>query len=114
MDGTRISSLLIALIVMCSPFQARSQQGSVLSYHGSPDRSGNFIVPGLTWERARSLHLDEKFHARVSGHVYAQPLYWRTAGSNSGMLLVATEDATVHALDATSGDEIWRRSLGEP
>src|SRR6266446_7995172 len=103
MDRTRISSLLIALISMCAPMQAHSQQDSVLTYHGNPDRSGNFVVPGLSWERARSLHLDEKFHARVSGHVYAQPLYWRAAGSGGGMLLVATEDATVHAIDATGG-----------
>jgi outer membrane protein assembly factor BamB len=114
MDRTRISSLLIALIAMCAPIQAHSQQDSVLTYHGNPDHSGNFVVPGLSWERARSLHMDEKFRARVSGHVYAQPLYWRAEGSSAGVLLVATEDATVHALDATSGDEIWRRSLGEP
>jgi len=97
MGRTRITFLLIALIGACSPIEARSQQDSVLTYHGSPDRSGNFIVPGLTWERARSVYLDEKFRARVSGNVYAQPLYWRAAGSSSGMLLVATEDATVHA-----------------
>src|SRR6266700_3692300 len=102
MDRTRISSLLSALIVTCSPIQAHSQQDSILTYHGSPDRSGNFVVPGLTWERAGTLHLDEKFHARVSGHVYAQPLFWPAAGSSSGMLLVVTEDATVHALDATN------------
>src|SRR5713101_7327568 len=31
---------------------------SVLTYHGSSDRSGNFIVPALTWERARPVLLD--------------------------------------------------------
>jgi hypothetical protein len=30
------------------------------------------------------------------------------------MLLVATEDDTVHALDGATGHEIWRRSLGQP
>jgi hypothetical protein len=114
MDRTKISCLLVVLIATCSPIHAYSQQGSVLTYHGSPDRSGNFMVPGLTWERARLLHLDEKFRASVSGHVYAQPLYWQATESSSGTLLVATEDVTVHALDATSGDEIWRRSLGKP
>src|SRR6516164_6361658 len=59
---------------------------SVLSYHGHPDRNGNFIVPSLTWDTARHLHLDEGFHARVPGHVYAQPLFWRALGSASGML----------------------------
>jgi hypothetical protein len=54
---------------------------SILGYHGDPARSGNFVVPPLTWDRARSLHFDENFRTRVSGHVYAQPLYWHPPGS---------------------------------
>jgi outer membrane protein assembly factor BamB len=60
------------------------------------------------------MHLDATFQGRVSGHVYAQPLYWERHGSNSGMLLVATEDATVHALDAMTGQEVWQRVAGRP
>jgi hypothetical protein len=87
---------------------------SVLSYHGHADRSGNFVVPALTWDRARSLHLDEGFRPRVSGHVYAQPLYWRAPGSNSAILILATEDNVVYAIDAGTGTEVWKRSLGRP
>jgi PQQ enzyme repeat len=86
----------------------------VLSYHGSQDRSGNFVVPSLTWDRARSLRLEEGFRARVPGHVYAQPLFWRAPGMDSAILLVATEDNVVYALDAQNGREIWRRALGRP
>src|ERR1035438_6016384 len=53
-------------------------QDNVLAYHGGADRSGNFTVPGLTWQRARSLHLDQAFQGRIAGNVYAQPLFWRT------------------------------------
>ena len=87
---------------------------SVLGYHGGADRAGNFVVPSLTWERARNIHLDPSFHPRVSGHVYAQPLYWQPSGSPVGVLLVATEDDRVHAIGARSGDEIWTRALGQP
>jgi hypothetical protein len=87
---------------------------SVLTYHGSPDRRGHFIVPSLNWERARSLHLDPSFQPRFSGHVYAQPLYWQPPGSSTAMLIVATEDDSVHAIDAKSGKEIWATSLGRP
>jgi hypothetical protein len=115
MDSLIRGSLFLAILLATSvPMRAHSQQAGVLSYHGNPERSGHFVIQGLTWERARSLHLDPDFHARVSGHVYAQPLYWRQAGSGPGMLLVATEDNTVHALDATTGAEIWRRSVGKP
>jgi hypothetical protein len=89
-------------------------QDNVLAYHGGADRSGNFTVPGLTWQRARSLHLDQAFQARIAGNVYAQPLFWRTPGSTSGRLLVATEDNNVYAMDATRGHLIWARSLGKP
>jgi hypothetical protein len=88
--------------------------GDVLTYHGDPNRSGHFVVPRLNWDHARSLRLDENFHAKVSGHVYAQPLYWRGSGPMPPLLLVATEDDVVHALDARSGSELWRRSLGKP
>jgi len=85
---------------------------SVLTYHAHADRSGNFIAPDLTWDRARTLHLDDAFHARISGHLYAQPLYWHLPGSNRAELLVATEDDIVYALDAATGQETWHRSLG--
>ena len=87
---------------------------SVLTYHDHADRSGNFIVPMLTWERARSLRLDQSFHGRVSGHVYAQPLYWHPRGAETGQLLDAIESDSVYALDATTGSEVWSRSLGKP
>src|SRR5205807_10427679 len=34
--------------------------------------------------------------------------------SSSGILLVATEDNVVHAIDAISGQERWQRLLGKP
>src|SRR5260221_6304871 len=111
--------LLVVVVIMTTrsvlaQSASDSAQDNVLTFHGSPDRKGNFIVPGLTWQRAKSLHMDEKFHARVDGNVYAQPLHWRAAESSSRMLLVATEENNVHALDATTGDAIWTRSLGKP
>ena len=92
---------------------AAQPTAAVLTYHASPDRSGNFVVPGLSWERARALHPDSHFHAQIAGHVYAQPLYWR-GGAQPGVLLVATEDDTVYALDADSGNTRWRSVLGKP
>ena len=87
---------------------------SVLTYHGSLDRAGRYVVPQLTYERARGLHLDASFHAVFHGEVYAQPLFWRPPGSGAGVLIVATEEDEVYALDARSGAEIWKRTLGEP
>jgi hypothetical protein len=87
---------------------------SVTTYHGSLERTGNFVVPGLTYDRARRVHLDRSFAPRFSGHVYSQPLYWQPPGAAAGQLIVATESNTVQAIDADSGRTIWTRTLGPP
>ena len=60
------------------------------------------------------MHLDPSFDTRVAGRLYAQPLYWHGSGSNTATLLVATDDDVVQAFDATTGKELWRRSVGRP
>jgi len=105
---------LIIVSAASAPDLVHAQRQSVLTYHGAPDRSGRFIVPNLTWDRARSVHLDPQFHPHISGNVYAQPLYWRDSPSEAGTLLVTTESNQVHAIDARTGSEIWTRSIGRP
>jgi outer membrane protein assembly factor BamB len=100
--------MVAALTLMCTPAHAQS----VLQYHLSSDRAGNYVVPGLTLTRSRSMHLDGAFDGRVDGHVYAQPLQFNAAGRN--LLLVTTENDTVDALDARTGRMVWQKSLGRP
>src|ERR1700751_986694 len=97
-----------------SPPCAIAQDDSVLTYHGENSRSGKFVVPALSWEKARSVHLDLIFDPRVAGPHYAQPLYWHPVGSSSGLLFVATENDVVQAIDSTTGKELWRRVVGRP
>jgi hypothetical protein len=108
----RMSIALLSLVI--SVYSAGAQDNSILTYHGDAARSGDFVVPALTWEKARSVNLDRAFDAHIAGHLYAQPLYWRGVASNTAMLLVATEDDIVQAFDATTGKELWRRSVGTP
>ena len=102
-----------ALAAATPPSRAAGADPSVLTYHAHEDRSGNFVVPKLTWDRVRSIRLDKTFQAHVSGKIYAQPLYWHPPGTQTAILLVATEDNMVYALDAEHGKEIWSRSLGK-
>jgi hypothetical protein len=104
---------VVALAAATPPSCAAGADPSVLTYHAHEDRSGNFVVPKLTWDRVRSIRLDKTFQAHVSGKVYAQPLYWHPPGTETAILLVATEDNMVYALDAEHGEEIWSRSLGK-
>jgi hypothetical protein len=108
---TVLCRLLLALLVTGWAVTGRAQ--SVLTYHHDPARSGDYVVPALSWARARDLHLDTAFVPRFSGHLYAQPLYWQPAGA-AGMLIVATENDTVAAIDAATGSILWTRSLGDP
>jgi putative pyrroloquinoline-quinone binding quinoprotein len=112
MKAVPVLALAIALGALGT---ARAADGrSILTYHDTSDRSGNFVVPALTAERARAVNLDSGFQAKLSGHLYAQPLFWREAGTRSGVLFAATESNEVQALDAATGRQLWSRSLGSP
>jgi len=93
---------------------AIAQQQSVLTYHGDESRTGNFVVPALTFDKAHEVHLDRTFDAQVDGHLYAQPLYWRAPGAGAAMVLTASESDVVQAFDAQTGKQLWRRAVGRP
>jgi hypothetical protein len=118
MAAARRSHLLSLIASAClagaAPPAAAAEAASVLMHHNDAARSGLYVVPSLTWERARGVRLDAGFAAPFSGRVYAQPLYWQPPGSSPTMLLVATEDNAIYALDAQSGKELWHRTLGDP
>jgi len=87
---------------------------SVLTYHNDATRSGLYVMPRLTYERAAGMHLDADFDGRVEGHIYAQPLFWHFRQTTRKLVIVATEDDVVYALDARTGKVAWRKSLGAP
>jgi outer membrane protein assembly factor BamB len=87
---------------------------TVATYHGDAARSGNFVMPTLTWDKARALRLDAGFAPNFRGHLYAQPLYWHPPGRPAGVLIVASESNTVSAIDAINGNTLWSRDLGAP
>jgi len=87
---------------------------SVVTYHGAADRSGLYVAPGLTWAKAATVQLDASFNATVDGAIYGQPLYWVPPAGGAASIIVATENNFVYALDASTGHQIWRRSLGAP
>jgi outer membrane protein assembly factor BamB len=87
---------------------------SVLTYHNGADRSGAFLVPGLSLAAAAAMHPDPRFHAAFSGNVFAQPLYWQPRGARTGILIVATESNIVYALNANTGAQVWKTQLARP
>ena len=103
---------ILAALLLASPAAAAPADTSVTGFHGGPDRSGLTVVPGLTWTRAAAARRDTAFDGAVQGHVNAQPLYWHPPGGAHGLVVVATDDDTVYALDSVTGRPVWQRSLG--
>jgi PQQ enzyme repeat len=93
---------------------AMAAPGDVLTYHADAARSGHYHSDGLTWAAAAHLQPDPGFDGRVPGHIYAQPLFWQPPQGGPGLVIVATEDDVVAALDAASGQTVWQTHVGAP
>ena len=93
----------------------RTQTGSgfsVLEHHNGPSRNGVYIHPSFT--RSAAGKIDLEFSAAIEGVVNAQPLFLDGEGSAPDMVLVATEQNQVFAIEAPTGMLIWKRVLDPP
>jgi hypothetical protein len=108
-----------ALLAGCSSSGAiappLTASGSVLQHHANPTRDGMYVDPSLTRGSAAGLHPDPTFDAPLPGATfYAQPLYWPGGPGGKDLVIVASEQDVVYALDAATGAVVWQRSLGTP
>jgi len=103
---------LPAALLVCLPCIAAAD--SVTTYHNSNLRHGAYKVPALTLTAAANVQRDKGFNGSISGHVYAQPLFWEPKGTKQGLVIVATESNSVYALDERSGAVVWKQTLGNP
>jgi hypothetical protein len=107
----RARMALLFLAVSCGAASA----DSVVTYHNSNLRHGAYVVPKLTLAAAANIKRDDKFAPSISGHVYAQPLFWEPKGAKHGLVIVATESNSVYALDEANGQTVWQSpALGTP
>jgi hypothetical protein len=81
----------------------------VLIHHNTPGRTGVYVDAALTKSAVMGLHIDTSFaNTSIMGPVYAQPLYLGGAGSSQhDMVVVATAQNRIYALDASTGAEMW-------
>jgi hypothetical protein len=86
---------------------------SVLMHHRNASRDGVYVQPALTKAAAAGLALDTSFNPKLSGQVYAQPLFVDGNGGTD-LVIVATQSDTVYAFDASSGRQVWMTPLGTP
>lgn len=89
---------------------------NVLTYHNDTARTGqNLAETALTPANVNAATFGKLFQVTLDGKVDAQPLY--IAGlpiQNVGrrnVLIVATENDSLYALDSDTGQQLWRLSL---
>jgi len=89
--------------VPSSPSADHTDGATWTTYHGDPARSG-VAEGGPSLADARLAWTSP----RVDGDIYAEPL---AVGSH---VIAATENNSVYALDASTGEIVWRTNLGTP
>ena len=86
---------------------------AVLQHHAAPARNGVFIDAGLTRQAAAQYHPSPAFDVQLPGSTfYAQPLYLPDGPNGRDLIIMASEQNEVFAVDASTGDVVWRRLLG--
>ena len=110
-------SLRLALsLYLAAPFLPLAAQTNVLTYHNNVARTGsNLAETTLTPSNVNSATFGKLFQATLDGVVDAQPLYVAGVAIPSqgthNVLIVATENDSLYALDADSGAQLWKVSL---
>ncbi len=96
--------------------QSSGGQSDVLTYHNEVERTGRYLTETkLTPSNVNSTTFGKLFQATLDGKVDAQPLYVSAVAiPNQGthnVLIVATENDSLYALDADAGTQLWKLSL---
>jgi hypothetical protein len=109
-------SRLGLLLLVTTPLLPLAAQTNVLTYHNDVGRTGRYLTETtLTPSNVNSTTFGKLFQVTLDGVVDAQPLY--VAGvsiTNQGthnVLIVATENDSLYALDADTGAQLWHVAL---
>src|SRR5262245_58571840 len=89
-------------------------QVNVTQEHNNISRDGLYIDSAFTQSAAANLRRDLNFNGTIFGAVYAQPLYVENGPGGAAMVIFVTESNRVYALNAITGNIIWKRSVGTP
>src|SRR5215475_4171292 len=114
--NTKTLVYIFSLVVtgLCSGVYSTNAQVNVTQFHNHDSRDGLYIDSAFTPDATSNLARDLNFDGRISGLVYAQPLYIDNGPGGRPTVIAVTESNNVYALDAVDGSTIWQRNLGDP
>ena len=93
----------------------RGGGAGVLQHHNHLNRDGLYIDSAFTRAAvAGGLRSDTTFKVTIEGPTYAQPLYFDGGPGGRDIMIVATEQNIVYALDGIDGSVVWQKKLGTP
>ena len=109
----------LVLLASCGGDSGPTDDGaagaSVYQHHKEASRQGVFVDAAFTKAAAAGMHAAPGFAATISGPTYTQPLFIDNAIGGKDVLVVATEQNIVYALDAATGKAIWQTpALAKP
>src|ERR1700694_205372 len=109
-------SSVLSLVVagLCVAVLPANASVNVTQHHNHDSRDGLYIDSAFTPTNAASLARDTSFNGTITGSVYAQPLYIENGPGGRAMVIAVTESNNVYALDAATGNVIWKRNVGTP
>jgi hypothetical protein len=112
----RLRSGLLWLSLFAAPLLLVAASPNVLTYHNDVARTGqNLGETTLTHSNVKSATFGKLYRATLDGVVDAQPLYVTGVSiPNQGthnVLIVATENDSLYALDADTGAQLWKAAL---
>jgi hypothetical protein len=88
---------------------------NVLQFHKNASRDGLYVDAAFTKSAAANIHMDTTFTATIMGPTFAQPLYFEGGPGGKNLVIAATEQNMVYALDAATGAEVWQKKVvGDP
>lgn len=113
LDGCPRKLMCFAIAIL-GALSSASADINVPQHHNHATRDGLYIDPAFTTNAAAALKRDLSFDGKISGNVYAQPLYIEGGPGGKAMIIAVTQSNNVYALDAATGKIIWQRNVAPP
>lgn len=114
--GAQGSPSSVPVTLTVTPATSPPLEADWPTYGHDPQRTGN-AVGELAIRRGTVADLAPKWSAAVDGKITAQPLFVggvQVGGQFLDLVIVATANNSVYALDASDGSQVWRTHTGAP
>ncbi|HEY2365881.1 MAG TPA: hypothetical protein VGH87_05815, partial [Polyangiaceae bacterium] len=87
---------------------------SVITRANHDTRDALYVQSTFGPQAISTIKLDSTFDGTVSGNVYAQVLFFQNGPNGKPVIIAATSNDQVTAMDADTGAVVWQKTFGTP